>query len=59
MNEVEDDDTFWIGTPDQVAERMVEARALGFDTFIAEMPAPYDDETLVRFIGEVKPMVEG
>lgn len=58
MSEVADDDTFWIGTPNQIAERMVEARALGFDTFIAEMPAPYDEETLVRWIGEVKPMVE-
>ncbi len=59
MGDVEDDDTFWIGTPDQIAERMVAARELGFHTFIAEMPAPYDDETLVRLIGEVKPMVEG
>jgi alkanesulfonate monooxygenase SsuD/methylene tetrahydromethanopterin reductase-like flavin-dependent oxidoreductase (luciferase family) len=58
MSSVEDDDTFWVGTPDQVAERMVEARALGFHTFIGEMPAPYDDETLARWIGEVKPMVE-
>lgn len=59
MSEVADDDTFWIGTADQIAERMVEARALGFDTFIAEMPAPYDEETLGRWIGEVKPLVEG
>ncbi|HEY8170230.1 MAG TPA: LLM class flavin-dependent oxidoreductase, partial [Candidatus Limnocylindria bacterium] len=58
MSSVEDDDTFWVGTPDQVAERIVEARALGFHTFIGEMPAPYDDETLARWIGEVKPMVE-
>jgi len=58
MSEVADDDTFWIGTPDQIVERMVEARALGFDTFIAEMPAPYDEETLGRWIGQVKPLVE-
>ena len=31
---------------------------LGFHTFIAEMAAPYDDETLERWIGEVKPMVD-
>jgi hypothetical protein len=30
---------------------------LGFQTVIAEMAAPYDDETLERLIGEVKPMV--
>jgi alkanesulfonate monooxygenase SsuD/methylene tetrahydromethanopterin reductase-like flavin-dependent oxidoreductase (luciferase family) len=58
MSEVADDDTFWVGTPAQVAERMREARELGFDTFIAEVAAPYDDETLVRWIGEVRPLVE-
>jgi alkanesulfonate monooxygenase SsuD/methylene tetrahydromethanopterin reductase-like flavin-dependent oxidoreductase (luciferase family) len=58
MSEVENDDTFWIGTPDLIAERMVEARGLGFHTFIAEVPAPYDAETLERLVNEVKPMVE-
>ena len=58
MDEVETDDTFWVGTPDLVAERMIERRDLGFDTFLAEMAAPYDDETLERWIGEVKPMVD-
>jgi alkanesulfonate monooxygenase SsuD/methylene tetrahydromethanopterin reductase-like flavin-dependent oxidoreductase (luciferase family) len=58
MAEVEDDDTFWPGTPEQVAERLLEARSLGFDTAIAEICAPYDDETLARFIGEVKPLVD-
>jgi hypothetical protein len=32
-------------------------KRLGFHTVIAEMAAPYDDETLERLIGEVKPMV--
>jgi alkanesulfonate monooxygenase SsuD/methylene tetrahydromethanopterin reductase-like flavin-dependent oxidoreductase (luciferase family) len=59
MSEVEDDDTFWVGTPEQVAEQMRERRELGFHTFIAEVSAPFDDETLARWIGEVKPMVEG
>ena len=58
MADVEDDDTFWVGTPEQVAERMIERRELGFDTFLAEMAAPFDDESLERWIGEVKPMVE-
>jgi alkanesulfonate monooxygenase SsuD/methylene tetrahydromethanopterin reductase-like flavin-dependent oxidoreductase (luciferase family) len=58
MSDVEDDDTFWVGTPEQVAERMIERRELGFDTFLAEMAAPFDDETLERWIGEVKPMVD-
>jgi alkanesulfonate monooxygenase SsuD/methylene tetrahydromethanopterin reductase-like flavin-dependent oxidoreductase (luciferase family) len=59
MADVLDDDTFWVGTPELVAERMAERRSLGFGTFIAELAAPYDDETIERWIGEVKPMVDG
>jgi alkanesulfonate monooxygenase SsuD/methylene tetrahydromethanopterin reductase-like flavin-dependent oxidoreductase (luciferase family) len=59
MADVEDDSTFWVGTPEQVAQKMVERRELGFTTFIGELAAPFDDETLDRWIGEVKPMVDG
>jgi len=59
MKDVLDDDTFWVGTPELVAERMTERKALGFHTFIAEMAAPYDDETLERWINEVRPMADG
>jgi alkanesulfonate monooxygenase SsuD/methylene tetrahydromethanopterin reductase-like flavin-dependent oxidoreductase (luciferase family) len=59
LSEVADDDTFWVGTPELIAERMAERKALGFHTFLAEMPAPFDDETLGRWIGEVIPMVDG
>ena len=31
---------------------------LGFETVITEQPAPYDTETLERFIGQVKPLVD-
>ncbi|MBA3779767.1 MAG: LLM class flavin-dependent oxidoreductase [Chloroflexi bacterium] len=58
MANVANDDTFWVGTPEQVAQEMRSRREIGFDTFIAEMAAPYDTETLERWIGEVKPMVE-
>jgi len=58
MSEVEDDDTFWVGTPEQVAAEMRARREIGFNTFIAEMAAPFDVETLERWVGEVKPMVE-
>ncbi|HKO33776.1 MAG TPA: LLM class flavin-dependent oxidoreductase [Candidatus Limnocylindria bacterium] len=58
MSEVEDDDTFWVGTPEQVAAEMQARRDVGFNTFIAEMAAPFDVETLERWVGEVKPMVE-
>jgi alkanesulfonate monooxygenase SsuD/methylene tetrahydromethanopterin reductase-like flavin-dependent oxidoreductase (luciferase family) len=59
LSEVADDDTFWVGPPELIAERMAERKALGFHTFLAEMPAPFDDETLERWIGEVVPMVDG
>ena len=59
MAEVQDDDTFWVGPPELVAERMAERKAIGFHTFLAEMAAPYDEETLERWIGEVRPMVGG
>ncbi len=58
MSEVEDDDTFWNGTPEQLAEKLRPYYDLGFRTVISEQPAPYDVETLERFIGEVKPLVE-
>jgi alkanesulfonate monooxygenase SsuD/methylene tetrahydromethanopterin reductase-like flavin-dependent oxidoreductase (luciferase family) len=58
MSDVEDDDTFWVGTPEQVAQEMIERKKLGFETFIAELAAPFDDETIERWIGEVKPMVD-
>ena len=58
LSEVADDDTFWNGTPEQMADKLRPYVDLGFRTVISEQPAPYDTETLERFIGEVKPMVE-
>jgi alkanesulfonate monooxygenase SsuD/methylene tetrahydromethanopterin reductase-like flavin-dependent oxidoreductase (luciferase family) len=58
MSDVEDDDTFWNGSPDQIAEKLRPYVDLGFRTVISEQAAPYDQETFERFIGEVKPMVD-
>ncbi len=58
ISDVADDDTFWNGTPEQLAERLGAYVELGFTTAITEQPAPYDDETLERFIGQVKPLVD-
>jgi alkanesulfonate monooxygenase SsuD/methylene tetrahydromethanopterin reductase-like flavin-dependent oxidoreductase (luciferase family) len=58
MADVVDDDTFWNGTPEQLAERLIPYVRLGFRTVISEQPAPYDVESLERFIGEVKPLVD-
>ena len=58
LTDVADDETFWKGTPEQLADRLRPYVALGFKTVISEQPAPYDVETLERFIGEVKPLVD-
>ena len=58
MARVEGDDTFWNGTPEQLAEKLGPYRELGFHTVISEQPAPYDTETLERLIGQVKPLAE-
>ena len=58
ISRVADDETFWVGTPESIAERMIACRDAGFGTFLAEMAAPYDDETLQRWITEIKPMVD-
>jgi len=57
MSRVQDDDTFWNGTPEQLVERLAPYVELGFRTVISEQPAPYDTETLERLVGEVKPLV--
>ena len=58
MSRVEKDDTFWVGTPERLAQEMISRREIGFTTFIGEMAAPFDVETLERWIGEVKPLVD-
>jgi alkanesulfonate monooxygenase SsuD/methylene tetrahydromethanopterin reductase-like flavin-dependent oxidoreductase (luciferase family) len=58
LAEVADDDTFWNGTPEQLAERLAPYVELGFRTVLTEQPAPYDVETFERLIGEVKPLVD-
>ena len=57
-SEIEDDDTFWEGSSEEIADRLRPYVALGFTTVISEQPAPYDVETLERFVGEVKPLVD-
>jgi alkanesulfonate monooxygenase SsuD/methylene tetrahydromethanopterin reductase-like flavin-dependent oxidoreductase (luciferase family) len=58
IERVQDDASFWTGTPDAIAETMIGFRRVGFDTFIVEIPAPYDAETLETLISEVRPMVD-
>ena len=58
MADVEDDVTFWNGTPEQLAERLAPYVELGFETVISEQPAPFDTESIERLIGQVKPLVD-
>jgi len=57
-SQAETDHTFWTGTAEQIAETMLAYRAVGFGTFIVELPAPYDLETMETLISVVKPMVD-
>jgi alkanesulfonate monooxygenase SsuD/methylene tetrahydromethanopterin reductase-like flavin-dependent oxidoreductase (luciferase family) len=45
------------GTPETIAERLLEYCEVGFNTALVEMPAPYDRETIERLAKEVKPLV--
>jgi alkanesulfonate monooxygenase SsuD/methylene tetrahydromethanopterin reductase-like flavin-dependent oxidoreductase (luciferase family) len=58
MSRVDGDVSFWTGTPEQIAETMIGYRKVGFHTFICELPAPYDEETMETLVNVVKPMVE-
>ena len=46
------------GTPEIVAQRLVEYARAGVSEVIAVMPAPYDDETIERLMTEVRPRIE-
>jgi F420-dependent oxidoreductase-like protein len=46
-----------VGTAEQIAESLVPYVQLGFRHIFFDAPAPFDDETLSRFVGEVKPML--
>ena len=46
-----------VGTPEQIAESLVPYVKLGFRHIFFDLPAPFDQETLERFVGEVKPML--
>jgi alkanesulfonate monooxygenase SsuD/methylene tetrahydromethanopterin reductase-like flavin-dependent oxidoreductase (luciferase family) len=58
MSRVADDSTFWNGSSEQIADRLRPYVDMGFRTVISEQPAPYDVETLERFVGEVKPLID-
>jgi alkanesulfonate monooxygenase SsuD/methylene tetrahydromethanopterin reductase-like flavin-dependent oxidoreductase (luciferase family) len=52
------DDPPKIGTSEEIAASLAPYVELGFRHILFDAPAPFDDETLERFVGEVKPMLE-
>ena len=48
----------FVGTPDQLVERLAPYPAIGFRHIYFDSPAPFDDETLERLMTEVKPGLE-
>ena len=57
-SQADTDHTFWTGTPEMIVETMLAYRRVGFGTFIVELPAPYDHETMESLVRVVKPMVD-
>lgn len=55
MAAIDGDETFWVGTATSIVDRMLAYREIGFDTFLIEMPSPYDQQTMEALIEEVKP----
>jgi alkanesulfonate monooxygenase SsuD/methylene tetrahydromethanopterin reductase-like flavin-dependent oxidoreductase (luciferase family) len=58
LTQLDHDDTFWTGTPEQLAEKMIRYRKIGFHTFVVELAAPYDDETMESLATVVRPLLE-
>ena len=58
MANIEDDETFWIGTAGEMTERLLAYREVGFNTVLVEMPAPYDRETMDKLAEVVRPAVD-
>ena len=47
-----------MGTAEEIANMLVPYVQLGFRHIFFDAPAPFDEETIGRFVGEVKPMLE-
>jgi alkanesulfonate monooxygenase SsuD/methylene tetrahydromethanopterin reductase-like flavin-dependent oxidoreductase (luciferase family) len=55
-DELDEDYTYYTGTPAEIAEQMAPLLELGFRHLLVDVPAPYDLETIER-IGEVLEIV--
>ena len=53
-----EDDSWLLGSPESIAERLAAYRPIGFDGFMIEAPAPFDAETIERLMREVAPAID-
>lgn len=53
-----DDADIYVTTPERMTELMIEWKRIGVTSFIIEIAAPFDDETVERFATEIRPAVE-
>ena len=47
-----------VGTPEDVAERLLPFLGIGYRHLVAGFPSPYDEESMTRFATEVRPILE-
>ena len=47
-----------VGTPEDVAERLLPYLGIGYRHLIAGFPSPYDEESMTRLSTEVRPILE-
>ena len=47
-----------VGTPEDIAERLAPYVELGYRHLIMGVPAPYDEESMIRLVTEVRPLLE-
>ena len=47
-----------VGTPEDVAERLLPYLGIGYRHLVAGFPSPYDEESMTRFATEVRPILE-
>ena len=53
-----DDGDIYVTTADRITELMISWKEIGFNTFIIETAAPFDEETAERFATQIRPVVD-
>jgi alkanesulfonate monooxygenase SsuD/methylene tetrahydromethanopterin reductase-like flavin-dependent oxidoreductase (luciferase family) len=47
-----------VGTPEDVAERLLPYLGIGYRHLVFGFPSPYDEESMTRLATEVRPILE-